>query len=108
MPEREFQRRMPYAPTQVSQLKESQGRVAVLGAVVSKDGENFTFVIDDGSEQVLVIINDMDIFNGLKEGKLVRVLGRIMGAGEETEILADLVQDFSKINRELYNKHIAV
>ena len=89
MPEREYQRRAPYTPTQVGALKESQGRVAVLGAVVSKDGENFTFVIDDGSEQVLVIINDMDIFNGLKEGKLVRVLGRIMGAGEETEILAD-------------------
>jgi len=107
MPEREFQRRAPYSPIKISKLQESQGRVAVLGAVVSKDEGNFTFVIDDGEAQVLVIINDMNSFNTLEKGKLVRVLGRIMGTGDEIEILADIAQDFSGIDKELYNKHIA-
>jgi len=107
MPEQEFQRRTPYAPTKIGMLKESQGRVAVLGAVVSKDEENFTFVIDDGSAQVLVIVNDVDSFKGLEEGKMIRALGRIMGTGEEVEVLADIVQDFSNVDKVLYLKHVA-
>ena len=106
MPAQEFQRRTPYVPTRVSKLQEAQGRVAVLGAIVSKDADNFTFVIDDGEAQVLVIINDMNRFNDLAEGKLVRALGRIMGTGVEVEILADIVQDFSGVDRELYTKHL--
>jgi|TARA_Y100000310_G_scaffold334886_1_gene415627 hypothetical protein len=106
MPE-EFQRRSPYTPTKISKLSESQGRVAVLGAIVSKDKENFTFVIDDGNAQVLVIVNDMASFESLEQGKLVRAMGRIMGTGEEIEILADIVQDFSEVDRALYDKHIA-
>jgi len=105
MPE-EFQRRTPYIPTKISKLSESQGRVAVLGAIVSKDKENFTFVIDDGNAQVLVIVNDMASFESLAEGKLVRAMGRIMGTGEEIEILADIVQDFSEVDRTLYDTHI--
>lgn len=106
MQEREFQRRSPYVRTKISKLKETQGRVAVLGAIVSKENETFTFVIDDGEAQILVIINDMASFEKLEKGKLVRVMGRIMGSGEETEILADFVQDFSGIDKELYVKHI--
>jgi RNase P/RNase MRP subunit p29 len=106
MPE-EFQRRSPYTPVKISKLQEAQGRVAVLGAIVSKDKENFTFVIDDGNAQVLVIVNDMASFEALAEGKLVRAMGRIMGTGEEIEILADIVQDFSEVDRALYDKHIA-
>lgn len=102
----DFTRRLPYVPTRISRLKESQGRVAVTGAVVSKEKENYTFVIDDGESQVLVITNDLPGFENLKEGAQVRVLGKIMGAGEDTEILSDFVQDFSKIDKSLYSKYV--
>ena len=108
MPEeqKEFTRRTPYLPVKIGKLKETQGRVAVLGAVISKDAENFTFMLDDGSGQVLAVTNDMTSFSNVAEGKLVRVLGKTMGQGEETEILADIIQDFSKIDKERYNKYI--
>jgi hypothetical protein len=105
MPE-EYMRRLPYVPKSVAALKISQGRIAVLGTLVSKDEDNYTFAIDDGTSQVVVILNDLERFKELAKGVLVRVLGRVVGAGEEAEILADTIQDFSKINIELYNKHI--
>jgi len=106
MPPQEFTRRLPYIPKKVSDIKQSQGRIAVLGTLVSKDDDNYTFAIDDGEAQVVVILNDMEIFSKLEKGKLVRVLGRIIGTGEEAEILADLTQDFSNVDRELYVEHM--
>lgn len=106
MPQRDFQRRKPYKPLKLSQLQEAQGRAAVLGTLVNKDKENYTFVIDDGKNQVLAIINDIKAFDKLEEGKPVRVMGKLVGSGEETEILADAVQDFSGVDKELYTKHV--
>ena len=106
MPPQEFTRRLPYIPMPVTGIKDSRGRVAVLGTLVSKDEENYTFAIDDGEAQVVVILNDMKNFGELEKGKLIRVLGRVIGSGEEAEILADMTQDFSNVDRELYAKHM--
>lgn len=103
--QKEFTRRQPYVPVRINQLKTAQGRVAVLGTVINKDAENFTFMIDDG-DKVLIITNDMTSFSTVESGKQVRVLGKVMGQGEEAEVLADLIQDFSKIDKERYYKHI--
>lgn len=103
MPE-EFTRRLPSAETKISDLKRAKGRVAVVGTIVSKDKENSTFVLNDGKAQVLVISNNPDEFNNLTTGKLARVLGRPIGEGEELEILADIVQDFSKLDKETYDR----
>jgi len=96
-------RRMPYRPAKISQLKEAQGRVSVLGTVLTKNDSNFTFIIDDGEARVLVITNDIAHFDNLEEGMQVRVLGKIMGSGDETEVLADFVQNYSCVNKTTYN-----
>lgn len=105
MPET-FTRRLPYSNIKVSKLKEMQGRIAVLGTVVSKDKENFSFLLDDGEAQVLVITNDIASFEKVEDGKLIRVMGKTMGSGDEVEILAEVLQDFSKIDKERYFKYM--
>ena len=97
-------RRLPYIETHISSIGQAKGRIAVIGTVVSKDEDNYTFVLNDGKTQVLIIINNTDEFNKLATGKLARVLGKPIGEGEEVEILADIVQDFSKLDKELYDK----
>ncbi|MEM2873863.1 MAG: OB-fold nucleic acid binding domain-containing protein [Candidatus Nanoarchaeia archaeon] len=102
--EKKILRRAPAIPVQISKLNSSMGRVAVLGTIISKNANIGSIVIDDGSASVLVLLNDPADIEKLKEGQTVRVLGKVWGSGDEIELQAELVQDFSKIDKELYNK----
>jgi len=102
--EKKIIRRAPAIDLPISKLKENLGRVALLGTVVSKNPELSAFVLDDSKSSILVLANDPRQFESVKEGQTVRVLGKVWGTGNELEIQAEIVQDFSKIDRELYNK----
>ena len=104
--EKSFIRRFPYIEIPLSRISYEKGRIAVVGVVVSKDEQSYTFIVNDGNVQMVVITNNTDEFNKIVTGKLVRVLGRPIGEGEETEILADIVQDFSGLDKELYDQII--
>ncbi len=104
--EQKFTRRNPSVEVQIADVKNTKGRIAVIGTVVNKNNELFSFILDDGKAQVLVLTNNIDEFEQLEEGKLARVLGKTVGEGEETEILADVVQDFSGFDLELYRKSL--
>ncbi len=88
-------------------MKENLGRVSFIGTIISKTAETESFIVDDADARVLVLMNDQPAFERLKEGQYVRVFGKVMGTGDEVEILADFVQDFSKIDRELYKRVFA-
>ena len=99
-------------PSKFVRIKDLQGanvpsRIAVAGTVVSKNEELYSFVIDDGEGTILVITNDAEQFNKIKEGQFIRVLGKIWGEGEEVEIQADVIQDFTKVDPKLYQKFVA-
>lgn len=104
--EQKFTRRNPSVEVQIADVKNTKGRIAVIGTVVNKNNELFSFILDDGKAQVLVLTNNIDEFEQLEEGKLARVLGKTVGEGEETEILADVVQDFLGFDLELYRKSL--
>ena len=106
MPEEERQiiRRFPYIETRVSDINRAKGRIAIIGTIVRKDEDNYTFVLNDGKAQVLIITNNTEEFNKLATGKLARVLGKPIGEGTEIEILADIVQDFSSLDKDFYDK----
>ena len=97
-------RRSPSEPTTIKGLRDRQGRVAIVGTIVSKNKDLSSFILDDGESQVLVLTKRITDFDNVKEGEYVRILGKIWGEGDEIEIQADFVQDFSKIDKELYNK----
>ncbi len=102
--EQKFTRRGPSVEIPLASVKATKGHVAVIGVVVNKNPGTFSFILDDGTAKVLVLTNNIDEFEKLDEGKLARVLGKTVGMGEETEILADVIQDFSGFNLELYKK----
>lgn len=100
-------RRAPAIEVRIKDLKENLGRVSFIGTIISKTAETESFIVDDADARVLVLMNDQPSFERLKEGQYVRVFGKVMGTGDEVEILADFVQDFSKIDRELYKRVFA-
>jgi len=100
---KEIIRRAPAIETKLSELSEGS-RVAVAGTVVNKNPEISSFIIDDGETAVQILTNNPSDFEKIKEGQFVRVIGKVWGSGDEVEIQADIVQDFDKIDKELYRK----
>ena len=80
------------------------GRVAIAGTIVGKNSDISSFMLSDRESSVLVLANDPQQFNNIKEGQFVRVLGKVWGQEKEIEIQAEIVQDFSKIDKELWKK----
>lgn len=102
--EKRILRRAPAVPVKISDLKSDMGRVCILGTVVSKNADIGSLVIDDGQASVLVLLSETQYLDKIKEGQTVRVFGKVWGSGNEIELQAELVQDFTKIDRVLYNK----
>jgi uncharacterized protein YdeI (BOF family) len=99
---RQFQKRVPAKHSSVKELSKDLNRVALVGTIVSRNDTVMSFLLDDGSGTVNVIVNDADMFSLLKDGQIVRVLGRIWGEGTDIEIQGDIVQDFSKLDLNLF------
>lgn len=102
--ERKIIRRAPAIQVQIKDIKENFGRVSFVGTIVNKNPEINSLIIDDEDSRILVLLNNQWSFDSVKEGQFVRVFGKVMGTGDELEILADFLQDFSKIDKELYKK----
>jgi len=92
----------PAAPRRISEVRPDEERVRVVGLVVDKRDSDFT--MDDGSGQIVVILDDPSLAAGVEVGSKVRVFGNPMGADEEVELHAEIVQRVDKLNLELYQK----
>ncbi len=103
---KEFKKREPAINVTVNEISKDIPRVAVLGTIVQKDDSIFSITIDDGTGKVTAILNDEESYKKTAEGQIVRVIGKVWGEKEEKEIQAEIVQDFSEINIDLYRKVI--
>ena len=101
---KQFKKREPSKQVLVKNLTKDMKRVALIGTLVSKNDNILSFLIDDGTGTVNVIINDADMFGQLREGQIVRVLGRLWGEDADIEIQGDIVQDFSKLDMTLFKQ----
>ncbi len=97
-------RRLPAELVKIKDLRAGMKRVCVAGTVISKNTDLYSFMIDDGEAKVLVLMNDVDRFQKIEISQFVRAFAKIWGEGDEIELQADVVQDFSKIDKELYQK----
>lgn len=100
--EKKMIRRAPAIPVRISKLNNVHSRVCIAGTIVSKNKDIGSIVLDDGTAQILVLANVVTDFDSLETGKFVRAFGKMVGEGEEKELMADFVQDFSKIDKDLY------
>jgi len=81
-------------------------RVKVIGTIVNLDLENSSFDLDDSFGRTTVIVKDVELMKGLEVGKFVRVFGRVVGYEGGFEIIADIIQDMSNLNMEIWKEYI--
>ena len=93
------QRMLPSVDRKVSEIKEDDIRVRVLGTVVDKSESSV--VVDDGTGKITAN------FDGPVKAELnqrVRIFGRVITTAEGRELQGEVLQDMSKLDMELYKK----
>jgi hypothetical protein len=99
----ERKRRLPAVEKFLKDLSKDDFRVRVNGVVVDIHRDTYTAMVDDGTGRAIVQFIDPEVFGKLKEGKQVRIIGKVV-PGEETMIDAEVAQDMSKLDLGLYNR----
>jgi uncharacterized protein YdeI (BOF family) len=102
MPEQQQMRRAPARPKSVDEIDPQDDiRVRVIGTVLSKDEDSIS--LDDGSGSVEVFLEEEQM-DDLEEGQRIRVLGRVLPTPDSFELQGEVVQDFSDVDPELYDR----
>lgn len=99
----ERKRRLPAVERYIKDIGGEDFRVRINGVVVDVHRDTYTAMVDDGTGRAIVQFVDPEIFEKLKEGSTVRIIGKAV-PGEETMIDAEVVQDMSKLDLGLYNR----
>jgi hypothetical protein len=92
-------RRMPSVEKRVSELKNGDMRVSLIGTVIDKQ-EN-RIVLDDGTGKVNI---NFEVAPPVSINQFVRVFGRVIQAGDDIEIDGEIIQDMEKLDKDLYKK----
>lgn len=102
MPEQQQMRRAPARPKNVEEIDpQNDIRVRVIGTVLSLDEDSIS--LDDGTGNVEVFLEDEQM-EDLKEGQRIRILGRVLPTPDSFELQGEVVQDFSEVDPELYDR----
>jgi len=100
MPEQ--MRRAPARPKNIDEIDpQNDIRVRVIGTVLSIDEDSIS--LDDGTGSVEVFLEEDDI-EELEESQRIRVLGRVLPTPDSFELQGEVVQDFSDVDPELYDR----
>ena len=95
-------RRAPARPKSVEDIDpQNDIRVRVIGTILSKDEDSIS--LDDGSGSVEVFLEEEQM-DDLEEGQRIRVLGRVLPTPDSFELQGEVVQDFSDVDPELYDR----
>jgi hypothetical protein len=99
----ERKKRLPAVEKRIKDLSEEDFRVRINGVSVDIHRDTYTAMVDDGTGRAIVQFIDPEVFGKLKEGKPVRIIGKVV-PGEEAMIDAELAQDMSKLDVGLFNR----
>lgn len=91
-------RRAPAVETDISDITEEDIRVSVIGTVIKKDPIQYSMIIDDGTGSITVFGDKL-----FEVSSVIRVIGRPQIRGEPV-LNAEIIQDFSDFDLELYKK----
>jgi hypothetical protein len=87
----------PYKEKLIKDVSEYDINVAVSGVIINK--AKTSFILDDGSSQVSIFSENIPDFS------YVRVFGQVLPFENGFEIQAQIIQDLSLIDKELYTKY---
>lgn len=96
--------RTPYAHASISSITEKDSNVKIIGTIIKKDKESSSIVLDDGKGAIVVLMPSDDLLEKAVVGKQVRILGVVLPFEGGFELKADIIQDFSKVDKDLYTK----
>ncbi|MEK6812686.1 MAG: hypothetical protein AABX86_01070 [Nanoarchaeota archaeon] len=89
--------RKPYAEKFIRDLKQGDIQIVLAGMIISKTDQDF--FLDDGTGQIRCI------FEHAPDYAYLRVFGTLIPvAGEGFTVQVDFVQDFSTIDKQLYQR----
>ncbi|MBU6998974.1 MAG: replication protein RepA [Theionarchaea archaeon] len=91
-------RRAPAIEKDISDITEEDIRVSIIGTVIRKDPIQYSMILDDGTGSIIVLGDKL-----FEVQTTVRVIGRPQMRGEPL-ISAEIVQDFSDFDLELYKR----
>ena len=97
------ERRSPAIEKKITEVVEGDHRVKIVGTIISMDESVPLIVIDDGTGIANIIVDEIKN----KVGDQIRAMGKVINT-EPVEIRAEIIQDFSKIDREVYNKYLDI
>lgn len=96
-------KRTPGIEKNISDITEKDYRVRLFGMVIETDTGNNFLLLDDGSGRIGIMFSDPENIEGISNGNLIRVIGKVR-PGEELTIEAEIINDMSKIDIELYKQ----
>jgi len=104
MPEdvQERRKRKVASERKIGDLSANDSRVSVIGTVLSIDEQSLIFSIEDPSGQLTILAPTEELVSKLKVGGVARVIGVVLPYEEGLELRAEVVQDFSELNKELF------
>ncbi|MEM5812404.1 MAG: replication protein RepA [Candidatus Aenigmatarchaeota archaeon] len=92
-------RRIPSVERRISDIMAEDMRVSLIGTVI--DRQEDSIILDDGTGKITV---GFDIPVNVEIDQLVRVFGRVIPIENGFDIQGEIVQDMSKIDRNLLKK----
>lgn len=107
MADQERKKRNPLVEKRISDVTQKDVRVALIGTIVEKEASIHAILIDDGKTNIRVLLPE-ELFNKYDTGRLVRVIGLVAPAldGDDKEIRGEIIQDFSKLDKDLYREYL--
>jgi RPA family protein len=93
-------RRSPSIQRSIKEIGDKDFRVRILGTIVDKDDDKNSAILDDGTGKIVIFLPSN---SNIKEGKLVRVIGKIVRR-EKPEMEVEIIQDMSKLNLRIYEQ----
>ncbi|VVB74505.1 OB-fold nucleic acid binding domain protein [Candidatus Tiddalikarchaeum anstoanum] len=106
---KEIKKRAVAVTRKISQInKETDLRIAVVGSIIDIDMKSLFFTLDDGDKKISVLLNNDDQLKKLKLGEIVRVIGIVMSFDNGFELRGEVVQNFTGLNAEYYNKYLSL
>ena len=93
----------------INSISKEDIRVKVIGTIIERDAITNSIVVDDGESKVRVLLDEA-VFNSIELGKMVRAIGIVAPAleGEGFEIRGEILQDFSGLDKDLYQQYIGL
>ena len=90
-------RRMPAVQKTIREITEKDIRLRLVGTVI--DYQNGSLLLDDGTGQAEIVSEQP-----VKTGNFVRVFTRVLQLENNYELRAEVVQDLSNMDKQLYKR----